>query len=267
MHPVRRSTPIAPRPTVARALSLAILLVATLPASGVAAAPLADVPAFREAMAAYRARAALDRHQAAWQGFVDVAAARPDDHEAQVWCARTSFFLAHRLVQAGRKKDCARTAEAGVACSLRAQQIRPRDYDGRYWELMNRYKAAATMNLVKGFQAAKPMRAALEDLIARDPKRHEGHVFLAMAYRELPSTLSWGDDAKALEHARKGVERAPRDPEALLELAECLRENGHDDEARRHYRAVQSDSDAPPHLEWETEDARRWARRQLKSMD
>jgi tetratricopeptide (TPR) repeat protein len=218
-------------------------------------------------MTAYRARAALDRHEAAWQGFVEVATRQTDTREAQLWCARTSFFLAHRLVQAGRKKDGARTAKAGIACATRMQQIRPEDYDGRYWELMNRHKSASTMNLIKAFKAAKPMRKALEDLIALDPKRHEGYVFLAMAYRELPSTLSWGDDAKALQYARKGVELAPRDPEALLELAESLRENGHDDEARRTYRAVSSASDAPPHLEWETEDARRWARRQLKRMD
>ncbi len=246
--------------------TMALLLAVSFPASAQPTEPLAQNAAFREAMAAYRARAALDRHQFAWQGFTDLAAQRPDDHEAQIWCARTSFFLAHRLVQAGRKKDCARTAQVGVDCALRAQKVRPGDYDGRYWELMNRYKAAATMNLVKAFQAAKPVRGQLEDLIARDPARHEGYVFLAMAYRELPSTLSWGDDAKALEYARKGVERAPRDPEALLELAECLRENGHDEEARRTYQAVQSASDVPPHLEWETEDARRWARRQLRSM-
>ncbi len=244
----------------------AVMSLAALPAFAEPTEPLANTPQFREAMSAYQARSAIDRHQAAWQGFVELATQRPDDHEAQIWCARTSFFLAHRLVQAGRKKEASATAKAGIDCALQIQKERPGNYDGRYWELMNRHKAASTVNLIKGFKAAKPMRKALEDLIARDPKRYEGYVFLAMAYRELPSTLSWGDDAQALHYARLGIERAPRDPETRLELAECLRENRLNDEARLAYQAVLSDTDTPSHLEWETEDARGWARRQLKRM-
>lgn len=224
-----------------------------------------DAP-LREAMAAYRARANMERHRDAWRAFVRLAGERPADHGMQIWCARTSFYYAHRRVQDGDKKGCAEVAKAGIECAERAQRIRPGDYDGRYWELMNRYKEGATLSLVSILKAVKPIRAWLEELIARDPRRPEGHVFLAMAYRELPSVVSWGDDEKALEHARAAEPLAPRDPEVLLELAEAWYENGDKDKARDYFRRVAT-SEVPKDLEWETEDARQWARKRLADLD
>jgi tetratricopeptide (TPR) repeat protein len=235
-------------------------------AAAPAPSPAVDPERLAAAMAAYRGRASMDRHREAWEAFVRLAAERPDDHGMQIWCARTSFYYAHRRVQADDKEGCARVARSGSECARRAQQIRSGDYDGRYWELMNRYKEGATLGLVAILKMVKPIRGWLEELIQRDPKRPEGHAFLAMAYRELPSVVSWGDDKKALEHARVAQQLAPREPEALLELAEALRENGEKDAARDMYRRVQT-SDVPRDLEWETEDARAWARKQLADMD
>jgi tetratricopeptide (TPR) repeat protein len=250
-----------------RLLLVLLALLALVPASlAWAAGP--GVPGdaeFQKVLEAYEGRANLDRHWAAWEGFVRLAGERAGDHDVQVWCARTSFHLAHRRVQAGDKKGCARIANAGIECAMRAQAIRPGDYDGRYWELMNRYKSGATLSLTRIFKAVKPVRTQLEELISRNPGRAEAHIFLAMAYRELPSVVSWGDDGKALEHALKGVELAPRDPEALLELAESHRENGNKEQALKYYQAVLA-SEIPRYLEWETEDARRWARRQMKKV-
>jgi tetratricopeptide (TPR) repeat protein len=224
-------------------------------------------PAFATAMTAYRARASgIPKHREAWAAFVRLAAERPTDHPMQIWCSRTSFHLAHRYIQADDKESGARVAQAGVECANRAQAIRPGDYDGRYWELMNRFKAGATMSFVSGLKAVKPMRAALEALISRDPRRVEGYLFLAMAYRELPSVVSWGDDEKALEYAKKAFALAPRDPEVLLELAEAWHENGDDDKARSFMRQVAT-SDVPKDLEWETDDCRRWAVKRLKDLE
>lgn len=244
---------------------LAVVVAASAPALAQEAAP-SDDTALQAALADYRSRANLDKHVAAWEAFVKIAGEKPGDYAAQLWCARTSFHLAHRWIQNDNNKKGARTAESGIACSTRMQTIRPGDYDGRYWELMNRQKANSTLNMVSILQKAKPVRGLLEELIARNPRRVEGLLFLAMAYRELPSVLSWGDDEKALEYAKKAIEIAPRDPEALLELAECYRENGEEKLAREFYQKVQT-SDVPANLEWETEDARRWARKQLADMD
>lgn len=244
-------------------LALTLLaLVPAIPARAQAPAAAPVDPGMAEALAAYRARADMQKHRAAWEAFATLAAAHPDDHGLQVWCARTSFHFAHRRVQDGDKKGCAQVALAGVECARRAQAIRPGDYDGRYWELMNQYKEGATLSPVGILKAVKPVRGQLEDLIARDPKRYEGHVFLAMAYRELPSVISWGDDRKALEHARAAEALAPRDPEVLLEMAEALYENGEKESARLYFARVAT-SDVPKDLEWETEDARAWARKRL----
>ncbi|MBP7124794.1 tetratricopeptide repeat protein [Myxococcota bacterium] len=222
-------------------------------------------PEFQQVLAIYQGRADPDRHREAWEGFARLAALRTGDHDVQIWCARTSFHLAHRRIQAGDKEDGARIARAGIECALRAQALRTRDYDGRYWELMNRYKAGATLPFTRILQAVKPVRGQLEELIAMDPRRPEAYVFLAMAYRELPSVISWGDDDKALEYARMGVDRAPGDPEALLELAEACRETGDRECALRYYEAV-IQAKAPSGLEWETDDARNWARRQMRKV-
>ena len=218
------------------------------------------------AMLAYRARASMERHKDAYEAFVSLASDWQDDYGMQIWCARTSFYYAHRRVQADDKDGCAKVARAGSKCARRAIALRPGDYDGRYWELMNWYKEGATLSLVSILKSVKPIRGWLEELIGRDPKRPEGHAFLAMAYRELPSVVSWGDDKKALEQARIAQQLAPRDPESLLELAEALRENGDKESAREFYGRVQT-SDVPRDLEWETEDARAWARKQLADMD
>jgi len=238
---------------------LSILILALVPNLA-----MANPVTFESALETYRARSEMNNHISAWQDFVALANEKHDDEQAQLWCARTSFFLAHRQIQNRRKSDGAKTAKLGIECALRLAKTKP--YDGRYWELMNRYKAAATMHLVKAFKAAKPMKESLEQLIEMDPSRHEGYVFLAMAYRELPSGLSWGDNRKALEYAQKGQKRAPKDPEALLELAECLKANGQKVEAKSYYEAVLNKSVSPRDLEWETNDARRWAKRQMKSL-
>ena len=229
-------------------------------------APSADDASFVEALAAYKARASMAKHAEAWEAFSRLAGERPTDYGTQIWCARTSFYYAHRLVQAGDKKGCARAARTGSECARRAQAIRPGDYDGRYWELMNGYKEGATLSPVGILRAVKPVRAWLEELIARNPDRYEGHVFLAMAYRELPSVISWGNDKKALEHAKKAEAIAPRDPEVLLEMAEALYENGEKESALLYFKKVGA-SDVPKDLEWETEDARAWAVKRLADLD
>ncbi len=240
-------------------------LALALPASGQQASG-ADGPAFAEALIAYKARESIAKHAEAWKAFSSLATAQPSDYAMQIWCARTSFYYAHRLVQAGDKKGCARAAQAGSQCARQAQAIRQGDYDGRYWELMNNYKEGATLSPVGILKAVKPVRGMLEDLTTREPTRFEGHVFLAMAYRELPSVISWGDDKKALEHAQKAEAINPRDPDVLLEMAEALLENGDKESARLYFRKV-AESDVPKDLEWETDDARAWARKRLADID
>lgn len=243
-------------------LAMAALVALAAPARAqVPALPDGD-PAVADALTTYRARASVGKHREAWQAFAKLAADHPDDRALQLWCARTSFHFAHRLVQADDKSGAAKVAKAGVECSRRVQAKNPGDYDGRYWELMNQYKEGATLSPVSVLKAVKPVRAALEELISRDAKRFEGMVFLAMAYRELPSVLSWGDDRKALEWARKAEALAPRDPEVLLEMAEASWENGEEETARVYFGRVAT-SDVPRDLEWETEDCRAWARKRL----
>lgn len=231
---------------------------------------LAGEPEERDAtlsavMSVYAKRADPARHAEAYRGFRDLASRFPGDYDLQIWCARTAFYWAHRRVQDDDKKGCARAARAGIECARRAGKVRKDDYTARYWELMNRMKAGATLSIVSALKAVKPLKVQLERLIARDPNRFEGYLFLGMLYRELPSLVSWGDDDKALEYVKKAERLAPRDPDVLLEVAEAFLKLDNDAMAVAYFRKV-AESDVPKHLEWETWDARRWAKKRLKDI-
>lgn len=245
---------------------LAVLVAACLPQSAHASQSGERDAALSAVMTVYVERADPARHAEAFRGFKDLAARYPGDYDLQIWCTRTSFYYAHRRVQNDDKKGCAGAARAGIDCSRRALKIRKDDYTARYWELMNRMKAGATLSIVSALKAVKPLKAQLERLIARDPNRFEGYLFLGMLYRELPSLVSWGDDDKALVYVKKAERLAPRDPDVLLEVAEAYYKLDNEAMAIAYFRKV-ARSDVSKHLEWETGDARRWAKKRLKEIE
>ncbi|NOZ02291.1 MAG: hypothetical protein GXP54_10440 [Deltaproteobacteria bacterium] len=216
-------------------------------------------------MAAYEARKDMARHAEAQKGFKRLAAAHPGDYGLQIWCARTSYYYAHRLVQHDDEDGCAKVAREGITCARRAEKARPRDYTAKYWELMDRMKAGVTLGMIGALKAVKPLKGELERLISLDPKRFEGYLFLGMLYRELPSLVSWGDDDKALEYVKKAERIAPRNADALLEVAETYHKLGNDAMAVAYFGKVAT-CNVPKHLEWETWDARRWAKKRLKDI-
>jgi len=237
-------------------------------ASGAALAQVEQgkADAMRKVMAAYGERAVEAKHREAWKGFLDLSREHKGDYELQIWCARTAYYYAHRRVQAKDEDGCAMVAKTGIECARRALGLRRKDFDARYWLLMNRVKVGAGMNVVSALRAVKPLKGELERLVADGPDRFEGHMFLGMMYRELPSFVSWGDDDKAMEHVRKAERSAPRNPDVLLEIAECHLNQGNVEMAKAYFRKV-ARSETPKHLEWETWDARMWARKRLKEIE
>lgn len=221
---------------------------------------------FSRIMILYGERADITKHDQSYRGFKGLADGKPADYDLQIWCARTAFYYAHRRAQNDDNEGCARVARDGITCAERAGKARKGDYSARYWKLMNRMKAGATLGIIRALKAAKPLKNELEKLIASDPNRFEGYLFLGMLYRELPSVVSWGDDDKALEYVKKAERIAPRDPDVLLEVAEAFHKLGNDSMAEVYFRKVAT-SAVPEHLEWETWDCRRWARKRLKEIE
>jgi len=246
---------------------------ASAPAAAVEAAPdvrAAPAPsprdaAFAEALAVYKQRASEPRHKASQEKFVTLAAQYPKDYDLQIWCARTSYYYAHRRLQAGDSDACSLIARQGVRCAKRAREIDPKGYDGRYWWVMDRVKAGTSTGIRAALKAVKPMREFLEKMIADFPQRFEAYMCLGVLYRELPSFISWGDDEKALLYLKKAEALGGRNPELLLEVAEAYLKNGDDKAAIEYFQKVET-SDVPTHLEWETDDARQWARKRIKDI-
>jgi|GEM_PF-590935 len=255
-------------------LSIAVsFVIASLPASGqeppappatVTTAPARDA-SFQEALAVYNQRADEAKHKAAQEKFAQLANQFPKDYDLQIWCARTSYYYAHRRLQAGDSDSCSVIAKQGVRCAKRARTLDPRGYDGRYWWVMDRVKSGTSTGMRAALKAVKPMKEFLEKMIADFPQRFEAYMCLGVLYRELPSFISWGDNEKGLEYLKKAEALNAKNPELLLEVAEGYLKVGDDVKAIEYFRKLET-SDVPTHLEWETEDARQWARKRIKDI-
>ena len=251
-------------PAVAPAAASAVAP-APAPAPTLAPAPSARDTGLQEALAVYQQRADEAKHKLAQQKLAALAGQFPKDYELQIWCARTSYYYAHRRLQAGDSDTCSQIANQGVRCAKRAREIDPRGYEGRYWWVMDRVKAGTSTGIRAALKAVKPMKEFLEKMIADFPQRFEAYMCLGVLYRELPSFISWGDDEKALEYLKKAEALGGKNPELLLEIAEAYLKNGDDRTAIDYFQKVES-SDVPTHMEWETDDARQWARKRIKDI-
>lgn len=221
--------------------------------------------AFNDALATYKQRADEARHREAHEKFVALANEHAKDYELQIWCARTAYYYAHRRLQAGDSETCSLIANQGVRCAKRARNLDPTGYDGRYWWVMDRVKAGTSTGIRAALKAVKPMKEFLEKMIADTPQRFEAYMCLGVLYRELPSFISWGDNEKAIEYLKKAEALNGQNPELLLEVAEAHLKSGDEKTAIEYFKKVEA-SDVPTHLEWETDDARQWARKRIKDI-
>jgi tetratricopeptide (TPR) repeat protein len=107
----------------------------------------------------------------------------------------------------------------------------------------------------------------LERLVKRHPKRAKAYLLLGAIYRELPGwPISIGDEKRSLKLLERGLPYAKKNAEYLLEVAATYAALDREDEARATYQKAARGS-APPHLIWERDDARAWARKMIAELD
>jgi tetratricopeptide (TPR) repeat protein len=246
--------------------SLVLALFVARPAALQAQDASARDTALIQALSVYDQRADFAKHKTAHEAFTALANTYPRDYDLQVWCARTAYYFAHRNLQKGDSDTCSSIATEGVRCAKRAQGIQKDGYDGHFWWVMNRVKAGTSAGIRAALKAVKPMREYLEGMIKKTPKRFEAYMCLGVLYRELPSFISWGDNEKALVYLKKAEALAPRNPELLLELAESYLKTGDDVTAIKVFEKV-ARSEIPKHMAWETNDARRWAKKRIREIN
>lgn len=211
----------------------------------------------------YAARASLPRHKEASVLAARLAGEYPGDRQAQLFSATTAYYCAHRVKDHKEKREI---AARGVDAANRVLAADAVDYDGQYWLALNTFQSRMAEGIAAGLREAKKIRSYLDAMVKHQPDRPEAYMVLGVLYRELPPLVSWGDKKKALKMLEKAAQLAPRDPEVLLELAAALKKNGRKKEARQTYQRVISDTAAPENREWETEDAREYARKMLNKL-
>jgi len=213
-----------------------------------------------EFMSVYRDRAVLERHREAARRVAALATDYPDERDLQCFAAQTAYYCAHRVKGEQKRK----LGLEGLLAAERALALDSADYEARVWQILTTFRAREGEGFAAALKEAGRVKDLLEDLVREHPDRFEACMMLGSFYRELPPLVSFGDKKRALALHEKGVALAPLDPEMLLEYALTLRKAGRKKEAKAAYRRVIEESDAPPLREWETEDARNYARKQLR---
>jgi len=214
--------------------------------------------------AVYNKRADLAKHKEAAEASSKLAAKYPGDRRVQRMCALTAYYGGHRIEEDAERK---KVAGRGIKCSERILEKNPKDYDGRYWASMTTFKSKSADGIRAALKEATRIRKFLEQMMKDEPKRFEAYMMLGTLYRELPPVLTWGNPRKGVELLEKAVERAPTDPDVLLEMGAAYAKVGRKEEARKAYNKCINDSVAPKDLEWETQDAIDYARKMLKKLD
>jgi len=217
-----------------------------------------------ELMAVYGKRAALASHKAASEKAAELATEYPKDRELQIFCAMTAYYCAHRLLDKEKEKKA--VALRGLKCAERLLESDPNDYDGRFWSSMTSFKSKSADGIRAALKEANRIKTFLEKMKQDEPKRFEAYMMLGTLYRELPPVLTWGDPKKGVELLEEAARLVPLEPEVLLELAAAYAKVGDKEKARATYRKCIDDSKVPANREWETDDARAYARKMLKEL-
>ena len=220
---------------------------------------------FAKAMSIYAERAEVTKHVEAVSAFSELAKAHPSDREIQFWCARTASYAAHRIFDTKVKQ---KIAGRGVKCAQRMLNMDKTDYDGRLWWILCRLRYESGRNPIDALKAAPKFKVFIAKMIKKDPKRAAAYMMLGVLMRELPGKpVSFGDPERALKLLKKADKLAPNQPEILLELANAYRKLERLDDARATYRRCIDKGVTQKGLEWESQDARDYAKKMLAEMN
>lgn len=250
---------------VAAVVATSMLVLVALPVLAQEDTPEA---ALAQAMEIYNKRTDLRSFGAAVKKLKAVADKYPSYYDAQWKLSRAYYYLSQRYEK--RKDDiptAAKLSKIGSAYGKKALKIKPKGYDGLYWQLANEVRVVAAESKIRAFSMAGEVMATLHGMIKAEPNRFEAYMVLGGMYRVLPGPpLGKGDMKKALELVKKAEELAPTDPEVLLELAETYLAMDDTTTAKLYYEKA-AKAPSPPEKDFETEDAHEYAVDQLKKLE
>ncbi len=221
----------------------------------------ADAARIQQVMDLYEKRQNIKNHTQAAQGFSTIAKAHPHDIVAQLWCARTAYYSAHRYQE--NKTMMKRLARLGHECGERLQPFAG-VYEADLWMILSRFKLFATSGWIPPLGKIEKLTRQLQRIAEKNPKRYATYLLLGAIFRELPGwPLSIGDDKLAMRYLKKGEKLAPNNAELLLELAATYTALNQKDIAKAVYERCIRKGTGAADLQFETQEARKWAKTML----
>ena len=142
--------------------------------------------------------------------------------------------------------------EAGLESAHRATAIAPNRPEGPFWLAANMAGLAESQGMSAGLHYRKPIREALERVLAMDRAFLQGSADRALGrwYFKVPR-LFGGSKTESEAHLRNALAYNPQSTATWSFLADTLFAMGKDEEARA---ALQHVLDAPLDPEWAPED-------------
>jgi hypothetical protein len=176
--------------------------------------------------------------------------------------ARVRYWLGGHATEQDRKA----LYEAGIAAGRAAIAAAPDKPEGHFWVAANMGTLAESFGLRQGLKYRSEIKSELETVLKIDPGFQEGSADRALGrwYNKVPGMFG-GSNAKSEEHLRKSLTYNPTSTATLYFLAETLKSEGKNAEARA---TLQRLLDAPLDRDWAPED-REWkekARRLLQTL-
>jgi hypothetical protein len=222
--------------------------------------PIAELLAEADRLYASRARLADARRAA--DLYASVLARDPTQFEAAWKLARAGYWLGGHADGDAIRSEC----ERGMAAARTAIQLAPNRPEGHFWLAANMGRLAESQGIRAGLRYRKPVREALEQVLAIDPAFQQGSADRALGrwYFRVPR-LFGGSRTKAEAHLRKALSYNPHSTATHFFMAELFFAQERDEEARAALQAVLA---APFDPEWEPEDRefKDRARRRLAEM-
>jgi hypothetical protein len=178
-------------------------------------------------------------------------AANPGDFDSAWKLARARYWLGTFGLPEPRRRAA---LEQGIDAGRAAAAIEPQRPEGHFWMAANMGALAESFGLRQGIKYRKPIRAALETVLALDPPFLQGSADRALGrwYFKVPG-LFGGSSTKSEAHLRKALTYGQNSVITHVFLAETLAEQGKRDAARQELRAA---LDAPLDPDWVPEDRR-----------
>jgi hypothetical protein len=198
--------------------------------------------------ALYAARTDLAKARQAATMWASRLAQNPSDFEAAWKASRAHYWLGHHGDQQQRRLDL----ETGTEEGRKAAALQPKKPEGHFWMAANMGGLAESFGLRQGIKYRKPVKVALELVLAIDPSYLGGAADRALGrwYFKVPGMFG-GSDKTSVEHLRRALTYNPQSTVTHYFLAETLLDMGRNDEARSELQQV---LDAPFDPDWTPED-------------